>query len=174
MRCSLARALEWIGDWWTPLILRDLFLGVKRFDALAEDLGVSRNLLTRRLKGLEENGMILRRAYQERPRRFEYVLTEAGRDLVPILIALTAWGDRWAQPSRARQSCFAMRPAAASSSRAWSARPAARDLAPTTSRPCRDRAARPCPAPGWSPGFWPTDGPPARATNPCLGGSIDR
>jgi DNA-binding HxlR family transcriptional regulator len=106
MRCSLARALEWIGDWWTPLILRDLFLGVKRFDALAEDLGVSRNLLTRRLKGLEENGMILRRAYQERPRRFEYVLTEAGRDLVPILIALTAWGDRWAQPEQGAPILF--------------------------------------------------------------------
>jgi DNA-binding HxlR family transcriptional regulator len=106
MRCSLARALELIGDWWTPLVLRDLFLGVSRFDALAEDLGVSRNLLTRRLKALEENGVIERRAYQERPPRFEYVLTEAGRDLVPILMALTAWGDRWAQPEQGAPILF--------------------------------------------------------------------
>ncbi|WP_374545959.1 winged helix-turn-helix transcriptional regulator [Rhodoblastus sp.] len=106
MRCSLARALELVGDWWTPLVLRDLFIGVKRFDALAEDLGVSRNLLTRRLKALEDHGVIQRRAYQERPRRYEYGLTEAGRDLVPILIALTAWGDRWAQPEQGAPILF--------------------------------------------------------------------
>lgn len=98
MRCSLARTLEKIGDWWTPLILRDLFLGVARFDALVEDLGLSRNLLTTRLKSLERHGIISRRAYQQKPVRHEYVLTEAGRDLVPILLALTAWGDRWAPP----------------------------------------------------------------------------
>jgi DNA-binding HxlR family transcriptional regulator len=106
MRCSLARALELIGDWWTPLLLRDLFLGVNRFDGLAEDLGISRNLLTRRLKALEENRIVLRRAYQERPKRYEYVLTEAGRDLVPILLALTAWGDRWAQPEEGAPILF--------------------------------------------------------------------
>ena len=98
MRCSLARALELIGDWWSPLILRDLFLGVSRFDALAVDLGISRNLLTRRLKALEANGLIERKAYQSRPPRFEYSLSESGRDLIPALLALTAWGDRWAQP----------------------------------------------------------------------------
>jgi DNA-binding HxlR family transcriptional regulator len=106
MRCSLARALEMIGDWWTPLILRALFLGVNRFDGLAEDLGISRNLLTRRLKALEENRVILRRAYQDRPKRYEYALTEAGRDLVPILLALTAWGDRWAQPEEGAPILF--------------------------------------------------------------------
>jgi DNA-binding HxlR family transcriptional regulator len=106
MRCSLARSLELIGDWWTPLVLRDLFLGVNRFDVLAEDLGISRNLLTRRLKALEENGVVARRAYQERPPRYEYVLTEAGRDLVPILLALTAWGDRWAQPEEGAPILF--------------------------------------------------------------------
>jgi DNA-binding HxlR family transcriptional regulator len=106
MRCSLARGLELIGDWWTPLVLRDLFLGVNRFDALAEDLGISRNLLTRRLKALEENGVVVRQAYQDRPPRYEYVLTEAGRDFVPILIALTAWGDRWAQPEQGAPILF--------------------------------------------------------------------
>ncbi len=96
--CSLARALEQMGDWWTPLVLRDLFLGVSRFDDLVEDLGISRNLLAQRLKALVRAGIVERRAYQERPRRYEYVLGESGRDLVPVLTALTAWGDRWAAP----------------------------------------------------------------------------
>lgn len=99
MHCSLARTLERIGDWWSPLILRDLFLGVRRFDELVEDLGISRNLLTRRLAALIEAGIVRRDAYQQRPKRYEYRLTEAGDDLAPILMALTAWGDRWARPA---------------------------------------------------------------------------
>jgi len=98
MRCSLARGLDLIGDWWSPLIVRDLFLEVRRFDELVEDLGISRNLLTRRLKALTENGIVERRIYQAHPARYEYRLTEAGRDLVPAILALTAWGDRWARP----------------------------------------------------------------------------
>jgi DNA-binding HxlR family transcriptional regulator len=98
MRCSLARGLDMVGDWWSPLIIRDLFLGVARFDELVEDLGISRNLLTRRLKALAANGIIERAAYQTRPTRYAYRLTEAGRDLVPAILALTAWGDRWARP----------------------------------------------------------------------------
>ncbi len=106
MRCSLARTLEKIGDWWTPLILRDLFLGVRRFDALVEDLGISRNLLTSCLRALELQGMISRRAYQQKPLRHDYALSDAGRDLVPILLALTAWGDRWAQPEEGAPLLF--------------------------------------------------------------------
>jgi DNA-binding HxlR family transcriptional regulator len=98
MRCSLARGLERIGDWWSPLIVRDLYLGVTRFDDLVEDLGISRNLLTRRLKALIANGIVARKVYQRRPVRYEYRLTEAGRDLIPALLALSAWGDRWAAP----------------------------------------------------------------------------
>jgi DNA-binding HxlR family transcriptional regulator len=98
MRCSLARGLDLIGDWWSPLIVRDLFLGVTRFDALVEDLGISRNLLTLRLRALARNGIVERTAYRERPVRYEYRLSEAGRDLVPAILALTAWGDRWARP----------------------------------------------------------------------------
>jgi DNA-binding HxlR family transcriptional regulator len=98
MQCSLARGLELIGDWWTPLIIRDLQLGVDRFDALAEDLGISRNLLAGRLAHLVEHGIVARRQYQQHPPRDRYVLTEAGQALVPILMALTAWGDRWATP----------------------------------------------------------------------------
>lgn len=98
MNCSLARSLEVIGDWWTPLIVRDLALGVTRFDDLVEDLGVSRNLLASRLKALVESGLVERRRYEEHPPRYEHVLTEKGRGLVPPLIALTAWGDRWVTP----------------------------------------------------------------------------
>ena len=95
MSCSLARTLEMVGDWWSPLIVRDLFLGICRFDDLAEDLGISRNLLTRRLKLLVQNGIASKKLYQSRPARYEYELTAAGLDLVPALLALTAWGDRW-------------------------------------------------------------------------------
>ena len=106
MRCSLARGLDMIGDWWSPLIIRDLFLNVARFDELVEDLGISRNLLTRRLKSLTASGVIERVAYQQRPRRYAYGLTEAGRDLVPAILALTAWGDRWAQPKEGSPILF--------------------------------------------------------------------
>jgi DNA-binding HxlR family transcriptional regulator len=98
MHCSLARALEVVGDWWTPLILRDVYLGVDRFADLAQDLGLSRNLLTERLGGLVGDGILRRERYQERPPRDRYALTESGQELIPILIALTAWGDRWQAP----------------------------------------------------------------------------
>lgn len=98
MQCSLARSLELIGDWWNPLILRDLYLGLSRYDDLAEDLGISRNLLTTRLADLVAGGLIERHPYQHNPVRYDYRLTEAGRDLAPVLMALTAWGDRWVTP----------------------------------------------------------------------------
>lgn len=100
MQCSMARSLEVIGDWWTPLILRDLYIGLSRFDELAEDLEISRNLLSTRLTALVDDGIVERRRYQEHPPRDEYALTEAGRDLVPVLMALTAWGDRWVAPAQ--------------------------------------------------------------------------
>lgn len=91
--CALAQALERVGDWWTPLIIRDLYLGVSRFDELIADLGLSRNLLTARLRALVANGIVV----HDRPARgpAHYRLTQAGLDLVPILVALTQWGDRW-------------------------------------------------------------------------------
>lgn len=96
MACSMARSLELIGDWWTPLIIRDLQLGVDRFDLLADDLGISRNLLTARLAHLVQHKIVARHRYSDHPPRYRYVLTDAGRALVPVLLALTAWGDRWA------------------------------------------------------------------------------
>ena len=92
--CSVARALEIVGERWTILILRDAFLGVRRFDDFHRSLGVARNVLNNRLQRLVEAGILERRRYQERPRRHEYRLTEMGRDLWPAIVALMHWGDR--------------------------------------------------------------------------------
>lgn len=94
-RCSLSRSLDLIGPWWTMLIIRDLYLGLRRFDDLATDLGISRNLLASRLEDLVAGGIVTRQQYADRPPRYEYLLTEAGGDLIPVVLALTAWGDRW-------------------------------------------------------------------------------
>jgi DNA-binding HxlR family transcriptional regulator len=93
--CSVARALEVIGERWTILIVRDAFLGVRRFDDFQRSLGVARNVLNTRLQRLVEAGILERRRYQERPARHEYRLTEMGRDLWPAVVALMQWGDRW-------------------------------------------------------------------------------
>jgi DNA-binding HxlR family transcriptional regulator len=106
MQCSLARGLELIGDWWSPLIIRDLYLNVTRFDDLVEDLGISRNLLARRLKALTGHRVVERREYQKRPKRYEYRLTQAGLELAPLIVALTAWGDRWARPKEGSPLLF--------------------------------------------------------------------
>jgi DNA-binding HxlR family transcriptional regulator len=97
--CSLARTLDAVGDWWAPLILRDLFVGIRRFDELVEDLGISRNLLTDRLANLIEHGVVDTSHYSDHARRVEYHLTESGRELATVLMALTAWGDRWQTPA---------------------------------------------------------------------------
>ena len=93
--CSIARALEMVGERWTLLIVRDVFLGVRRFDDLQRSLGVSRGILAERLDRLVESGILERRLYQERPERHEYRLTEKGRDLWPVTVALLKWGDRY-------------------------------------------------------------------------------
>lgn len=93
--CAIARTINIIGEWWTPLIVRDLFYGVCRFDALRKHLGISRKVLTNRLNTLVENKIVERVPYQENPPRFEYRLTERGQDLLPILLTLKAWGDKW-------------------------------------------------------------------------------
>jgi DNA-binding HxlR family transcriptional regulator len=98
MHCSLARSLEMIGDWWSPLILRDLSFGPQCFDDLAEDLGISRSLLTTRLRWLVKSGVVCRVPTPRRDGRHDYDLSAAGCDLVPVLMALTAWGDRWTYP----------------------------------------------------------------------------
>jgi DNA-binding HxlR family transcriptional regulator len=93
--CSIARALSLLGERWTVLVLRDLFLGERRFDAIQEHLGVATNVLSDRLSTLVEEGIVERRQYSERPARHEYRLTEKGRDLQPVLLELMKWGDQY-------------------------------------------------------------------------------
>ena len=95
MNCSIARALEVVGEWWTLLILRDSFLGVRRFDDFHDRLGISRNILTDRLEHLIAHGVLERVPYQDHPVRYDYRLTDKGRDLWLVLTALRQWGDRW-------------------------------------------------------------------------------
>ena len=92
--CSIARTLEIVGERWTLLIIRDVFLGLRRFDQLHESLGVARNVLTDRLNRLVEEGILERAQYHERPPRFEYRLTDKGRELNVALTALRQWGDQ--------------------------------------------------------------------------------
>jgi DNA-binding HxlR family transcriptional regulator len=95
MHCSIARALDILGEPWTPLILRDLLLGFTQFEEIRRNLGISTNVLADRLKVLVANDVVERRPAGSHPNRFEYGLTEKGRDAVPLLLALVAWGDRW-------------------------------------------------------------------------------
>ena len=92
--CSVAAALQVVGDPWTLLILRDAFMGVRRFDDWQARLGVARNVLAARLKSLVQQGVLETRLYSEHPPRKDYVLTPKGRDLMPVLLTLKAWGDR--------------------------------------------------------------------------------
>jgi DNA-binding HxlR family transcriptional regulator len=94
-RCSVARALSVVGDRWTLLLLREAFLGTTRFEDFRDNTGASRHLVAERLGALVEHGVLERRPYQERPPRLEYVLTDKGRDLYPVIVGLLAWGDRW-------------------------------------------------------------------------------
>jgi DNA-binding HxlR family transcriptional regulator len=93
--CSVARALGSIGDAWTLLILRELFLGQHRFEEFQAQTGMAPYLLSRRLSKLTAQGIVARTAYRQRPTRYEYRLTEKGLDLHPILVSLARWGDRW-------------------------------------------------------------------------------
>jgi len=96
--CPAARALEFVGEWWSILILRDAFQGFTRFDEFQQSLGIAPNILSRRLAHLTETGMFERRLYSERPPRHEYVLTAKGRDFFPVVVALFAWGNRHLAP----------------------------------------------------------------------------
>jgi DNA-binding HxlR family transcriptional regulator len=91
--CSVARTLEVVGEKWTLLALRELMLGVHRFDEIVGYTGAPRDILTTRLRKLEDNGLIERRLYQERPPRFDYHLTALGRTLVPVVMMLREWGN---------------------------------------------------------------------------------
>jgi DNA-binding HxlR family transcriptional regulator len=93
--CSVAKTLELVGERWTVLILREIFFGRRRFDEMAANLGIARNVLTQRLQRLQEEDVLTKVAYQQRPERFEYRLTEKGIDLWPVIMTLLQWGDRY-------------------------------------------------------------------------------
>ena len=95
MTCSVARTLSVVGDRWTMLILRDIFLGIRRFDAIQQDLRLTPHRLSDRLRKLVRDGILRRVVYEKRPRRFEYQLTEKGFELYPLLATMIEWGDRW-------------------------------------------------------------------------------
>ncbi len=94
MSCPIARSLERVGEWWSILILRDALSGLTRFDQFEKSLGIAPNMLTRRLNGLVDSGLLERQLYCERPPRYEYRPTDLGRDFRPVLWALLAWGNR--------------------------------------------------------------------------------
>jgi DNA-binding HxlR family transcriptional regulator len=96
--CSIASALAFLGEKWAILVVRELALGVHRFDEIQRNTGAPRDILTSRLRRLEAAGVLEKRQYQDRPVRFGYHLTRAGGELRPILLSLAQWGDRWASP----------------------------------------------------------------------------
>ncbi len=98
MNCSIARTLDIVGEWWSLLIVRDAFLGVTKFDDFQARLAISRNILTQRLNHLVDNEILERVPYQDHPPRYDYRLTEKGRDLFHAVTAIREWGDRWVAP----------------------------------------------------------------------------
>jgi DNA-binding HxlR family transcriptional regulator len=95
MACSIARTLDIAGEVWSPLIIRDVWLGLTRFEQIQRDLGISRKVLAERLKWLVANDVLEQHTYRERPLRHEYRLTEKGFELADVLLAIASWGDRW-------------------------------------------------------------------------------
>jgi DNA-binding HxlR family transcriptional regulator len=93
--CSIARSVDLLGDWWTPMIVRSALLGARRFEQFTEQLGIPRNVLAERLARLVDEGILRKVEYQIRPVRHEYRLTEKGIGLYPVIVALLEWGNRW-------------------------------------------------------------------------------
>ena len=101
MQCPVARSLERVGEWWSMLIIRDALHGFTRFDQFEESLGIAPNMLTRRLAALVKAGVLEKRRYSDRPPRYEYVLTERGRDFQPVIVAMQTWGNKHFAPEGA-------------------------------------------------------------------------
>ena len=99
LECSLARTLDMVGEWWSLLIIRDLFYGINTFDLLCRDLSISRNILTDRLKKLNKRQLIEKFSKVKDSRRQAYRLTPKGKDLFPVIMAMVSWGDKWESPN---------------------------------------------------------------------------
>lgn len=93
--CPIARTTDLLGDWWTPIIMRQAFMGCRRFDEFQDSLGISRSVLATRLDRLVDEGMLVKRQYEERPPRHEYRLTDKGRAFWDVLAAMWRWGQDW-------------------------------------------------------------------------------
>ena len=139
MECSIARSLAVAGEPWSPLVIRDVYVGINRFDDLQRDLGISRKVLAERLKHLVDAGMLERRQYSKRPPRDEYALTEMGQEFVDVLMAMVKWGDRWTGGRGARRSSTGTVSAARSPASSLIAPPAARSSIRPTSTSCQVR-----------------------------------
>lgn len=98
LQCSIAQTLEIVGEWWSLLVVRNISFGQRRFEGIQADLGIARNVLSDRLITLVEHDVLEKVKYQDNPERYEYRLTDKGKDLMPVLFALMAWGDKWAAP----------------------------------------------------------------------------
>lgn len=93
--CSIARTMDLLGDWWTPLVLREAYYGIRRFDEFQHELGIARNTLSDRLRRLVDEGLLEKELYSTEPKRYEYLLTEKGRDFFGVIAAMSRWGDTW-------------------------------------------------------------------------------
>jgi len=111
MACSIARTADVIGEPWSPLIVRNIYIGVTRFDQLQQSLGISRKVLAERLRWLTANGVLERRAYSTKPPRYEYTLTVKGLELFEVLMVMVRWGDKWLAGEAGRTALLRMRPA---------------------------------------------------------------
>jgi DNA-binding HxlR family transcriptional regulator len=107
---GLADALGVVGEWWTPLIVWSIHEGEKRFEGIQSDLGTARNILTDRLNTLVVHGVVEKRQYSERPRRFEYHLTERGNELIPVFSHLETWGNKWMRGSTTSATASSVTP----------------------------------------------------------------
>jgi DNA-binding HxlR family transcriptional regulator len=94
-KCSIANALNVVGERWSLLALREVFFGVRRFDQIVQNTGASRDILATRLRKLVDSGVLEKKLYEPHPPRYEYMLTEAGRELQPVLLSLMEWGDKY-------------------------------------------------------------------------------
>jgi DNA-binding HxlR family transcriptional regulator len=104
MECPISRCLEHVGEWWSILIIRDVFRGLRRFDEFQKSLGISTNMLTRRLKELVETGILEKQNYGQSQNRFEYVLTEKGLGLSSVLITMAEWGNKYDTNNNSKSS----------------------------------------------------------------------
>jgi DNA-binding HxlR family transcriptional regulator len=95
MACSIARTMDVVGEPWSPLIVRNIYIGISRFDQLQQSLGISRKVLAERLRWLTETGVLERREYSSKPPRYEYALTDKGFELFEVLMVMVRWGDKW-------------------------------------------------------------------------------